>query len=131
MVRRLMRLAFWIAVLAAVGAAVAKLLRSREEPEEIVWPDTFTPRAEPSEPTAPEPLVQSPVENAAERTDVSEAAWLEPGDDGCPDSHPVKAKLASGIYHLPGGLNYDRTQPDRCYRSAEDAEADGLRPAKR
>ena len=44
---------------------------------------------------------------------------------------PVKAKLASGIYHVPGGGNYDRTKPDRCYVDAEAAEADGLRAAKR
>jgi micrococcal nuclease len=49
----------------------------------------------------------------------------------CPQSHPVKAKMNSGIYHLPGGLSYDRTHPDRCYRDAASAEADGLRPAKR
>ena len=58
-------------------------------------------------------------------------AWVE-GDGGtCPPSHPVKAKLASGIFHSPGGPNYERTKPDRCYISAEAAEADGLRPSKR
>ena len=59
------------------------------------------------------------------------AGWVEPVDGACPDSHPVKAKLASGIYHEPGGLSYDRTQPDRCYRDAAAAESDGLRPSKR
>ena len=44
-----------------------------------------------------------------------------------PASHPVKAKLASGIFHVPGGANYARTQADRCYVSPEAAEADGLR----
>jgi len=43
----------------------------------------------------------------------------------------VKAKLGSGIYHVPGGGNYDRTHADRCYANAEAAEADGLRAAKR
>jgi hypothetical protein len=43
----------------------------------------------------------------------------------------VKAKLASGIFHVPGGANYDRTNADRCYASPEAAESDGLRPAKR
>jgi hypothetical protein len=46
-------------------------------------------------------------------------------------SHPVKAKLASGIFHEPGGANYARTRADRCYPSAAAAECDGLRPAKR
>jgi hypothetical protein len=42
----------------------------------------------------------------------------------------VKAKLASGIFHVPGGANYARTRPDRCYVSPQAAEADGLRPSK-
>lgn len=58
-------------------------------------------------------------------------AWALPVAGDCPPGYPVKAKLASGIFHLPGMFAYDRTTPDRCYRSAADAEADGLRPAKR
>lgn len=49
----------------------------------------------------------------------------------CPQSHPIKAKLSSKIFHLPGMLAYDRTNPDRCYGDPGAAEADGLRPAKR
>ncbi|HEY9555990.1 MAG TPA: hypothetical protein VIR58_04605, partial [Acidimicrobiales bacterium] len=60
-----------------------------------------------------------------------ETIWVEPTDGVCPASHPVKAKMSSRIFHLPGMLNYDRTRPDRCYRDAETAEADELRPAKR
>jgi len=62
---------------------------------------------------------------------VSVVPWMEPVGGGCPASHPVKAKLASGIYHEPGGASYERTQPDRCYLDAESAQADGLRPSKR
>jgi micrococcal nuclease len=54
-----------------------------------------------------------------------------PTDGACPEGYPVKAKVASGIYHVSGGLSYARTTPDRCYASAADAEADGFRPAKR
>jgi len=57
--------------------------------------------------------------------------WMEPVGGTCPPTHPVKAKLSSGIYHLPGMAAYDRTHPDRCYLDAAAAEADGLRPAKR
>jgi hypothetical protein len=42
----------------------------------------------------------------------------------------VKAKLASGIFHVPGGANYARTVADRCYLSAGAAESDGLRQSK-
>jgi hypothetical protein len=59
------------------------------------------------------------------------ALWVEPKGDVCPTTHPVKAKLASKIFHLPGMLNYQRAKPDRCYRDATAAEADGLRPAKK
>lgn len=60
------------------------------------------------------------------------AAWLEAnGSTEAPPGHAVKAKLGSGIYHVPGGAMYDRTKPDRWYISAAAAEADGLRKAKR
>lgn len=57
--------------------------------------------------------------------------WVEPDGATCPASHPLKAKLSSGIYHSPGGLNYDRTNPDRCYADTQAAEFDGLRASKR
>ncbi|MCZ7536879.1 MAG: hypothetical protein M5T61_13910 [Acidimicrobiia bacterium] len=59
------------------------------------------------------------------------APSMDPIDGTCPASHPVKAKLSSGIFHVPGGSSYERTKPDRCYVDADSAEADGLRPAKR
>ncbi|HEX5616682.1 MAG TPA: hypothetical protein VFZ83_16145 [Acidimicrobiia bacterium] len=58
------------------------------------------------------------------------AAWVAPIGGTCPASHPVKVKVASGIFHVPGGANYDRTRPDRCYPDAAAAEADGFRAAK-
>jgi hypothetical protein len=62
---------------------------------------------------------------------VDDSPWIEPAESGtCPAHHPVKAKLASGIFHVPGGANYARTRADRCYRSADAAEADGLRQSK-
>ena len=58
-------------------------------------------------------------------------AWVEGTGAVCPDSHPVKAKMSSHLFHLPGMFAYDRTKPDRCYENAEAAEADGLHRAKR
>ncbi len=58
--------------------------------------------------------------------------WVAPDADGiCPSTHPVKAKLASGIFQVEGNAMYQRTHPDRCYQSPEAAAADGLRPSKR
>ncbi len=63
--------------------------------------------------------------------DIDESPWVDPAESGaCPAHHPVKAKLASGIFHEPGGANYARTKADRCYLSTEAAEADGLRASK-
>lgn len=60
-----------------------------------------------------------------------EQTWREPVDGACPEGFPVKVKLRSGIYHLPGMTAYGRTSPDRCYPTPEAAAADGLRAAKR
>ena len=59
------------------------------------------------------------------------AAWVEPQGKACPTTHPVKAKQSSNIFHVPGGLNYDRTVPDRCYRDEAAAVADGFVKSRR
>ena len=56
--------------------------------------------------------------------------WVAPVDGGCPDGFPIKANDNSGIFHVPGGRFYDRTVPERCYATADDALADGYRQAK-
>ncbi|HWJ64986.1 MAG TPA: hypothetical protein VNS19_23655 [Acidimicrobiales bacterium] len=83
--------------------------------------------AELTDPTAP----SAPAAEPGAPAGPTEQAWVEPVDGACPDGYPVKAKIKSGIYHQPGGLAYDRTNPDRCYPDARTAEADGLRAAKR
>jgi hypothetical protein len=59
------------------------------------------------------------------------APWVDPDNGICPKSHPVKAKLSSGIFQVEGNFAYQRTSPDRCYESADAAASDGLRAAKR
>lgn len=60
-----------------------------------------------------------------------EEAWVEPSATGATlFTHPVKVKLSSGIFHLPGTRNYERTNADRWYVSAEAAAADGFRASK-
>ncbi|HEV2767659.1 MAG TPA: hypothetical protein VGV63_08145 [Acidimicrobiales bacterium] len=61
----------------------------------------------------------------------TDATWVQPDDGACPASHPVKAKLRSRVFHLPGMAHYDRTNADRCYRDGAAAEGDGFRQAKR
>ena len=57
--------------------------------------------------------------------------WVDPDGNVCPETHPVKGKLSSKIFQVEGNFAYWRTNPDRCYESADAAIDDGLRPAKR
>jgi hypothetical protein len=75
--------------------------------------------------------VQIPEPAAATPAKKTLPPWVAPKDGICPKSHPVKAKLSSGIFSVEGNAMYQRTKPDRCYLSSEAAAADGLRPAKR
>ena len=121
--KRLLRL------LAAVliGGFLFKVTRAMRGPatSSFVPPPARTP-----EPTAAR-TARTEVERAAEPEREPSRTWVEPVDGACPVGHPVKAKLRSGIFHLPGMVAYERTNPDRCYPEASTAEADGLRIAKR
>lgn len=91
------------------------------------WP-ALPERPDPPPSTAP--LARPEQPERTDRTD-DEQTWVQSNDDGStPDSHPVKAKESSGIFHVPGGRFYDRTKPDRCYATTDDAEADGYRQSK-
>ncbi|CAA9241723.1 MAG: hypothetical protein AVDCRST_MAG76-1805 [uncultured Acidimicrobiales bacterium] len=76
---------------------------------------------------APQPAAKK-VSSRKKKPDV---LWVEPVGGACPTSHPVKASLSSGIFHVVGGLFYERSRADRCYVDAAAATADGLRQAKR
>lgn len=59
------------------------------------------------------------------------STWVDPVDGGaCPPSHPIKVNEHSGIFHVPGGRFYERTDAVRCYATADAAAADGFRAAK-
>lgn len=76
-------------------------------------------------------IVNALVDAPDARSKTSEGGWVAAGDDGtCPISHPVKANDNSGIFHVPGGRFYDRTNPERCYATPDAATADGYRQAK-
>jgi hypothetical protein len=110
------------------------------DPEPAPAPVTTQPALDlpPLEPAPKDPTVAADggTSLVAETTSAApapsqEQTWVEPVDGDCPDGYPIKAKVKSGIFHQPGGLAYDRTNPDRCYPDAASAEADGLRAAKR
>lgn len=138
-----------LGMLGGLAFVLAKVLGARSGPNPSLapssrdrWPRLASDPTVPSVPAtpaeesrlvpdaaAPDPTGTAPSTGSKERTPTQ--SWVEPGSNGCPASHPVKAKLRSKIFHLPGMANYERTQPDRCYLDAQHAEGDGLRAAKR
>lgn len=53
----------------------------------------------------------------------------------CLTTHPIKGNFTtySGepcIYHVPGGEYYDKTKPERCYATEEEARRDGCRRSR-
>jgi hypothetical protein len=84
----------------------------------------------PHEVTAPVKKVAAKKLPAAKKA-AALPGFVEPEGGVCPPTHPVKAKLASRLFHLPGMFAYDRTRPDRCYLDADTAVADGFTSAKR
>lgn len=53
-----------------------------------------------------------------------------PPSGSCPPDRPIKGNQ-SGIYHVPGGEYYDRTNPEECFGNEADAQAAGYRASKR
>jgi len=111
-VKRLIRFALIVAVLWAARNALQRWVDGPDpEPSGAPWP---------------------PIKQAQPDVGPEPVSWVEPNEAGeAPGTHPVKAKIKSGIYHLPGGAAYQRTRPDRCYLSPEAAEADGFHRSKR
>lgn len=95
-----------------------------EEPE----PEFDDPEEEEDEeellPQADEP---GPIEDAES---AKEPTWVKPVDGECPEGYPVKARFATGHFHVPGDRGYDKIVPDCCYPTPEDAEADGFTPSR-
>jgi hypothetical protein len=123
--------------------AASRWWRSQSDPDQVPSPATPWPPVPTSDGSAPVPVsasgptsVVTPPPGSAVVAGRAPAeaddrdAWVLPVDGACPAGYPVKAKLRSRIYHLPGMAAYSRTIPDRCYRAADDAEADGFVRAK-
>jgi hypothetical protein len=119
-VRKFARRLFGVGLLAGIGYAVWRYFEKQRGESGVGW------EAQPF-PYPPQPRETSETAGPA----GDEQAWVESNGETCPSTHPVKAKMSSMIFHVPGGANYDRTKPDRCYRDAAAAEADGLRKAAR
>jgi hypothetical protein len=125
---RLFKRLLGVGLLVGVAYAIWRAWNARVQQNEsdVRWESAPFPF-----PPVPAPAGTKPASAPASAPSAAAAPWVEPNGDGtCPTSHPIKAKVKSGIYHEPGGANYDRTKPDRCYLDAATAEADGLRHSK-
>ena len=116
---RWLRRLFWLGALTGAGFGAYRAWRRRQSTpmDSPQWPPI------PVEPFAPETVAEAPPSDSA-------ALWVAPVDGACPEGYPVKANDNSGIFHVPGGRFYTRTVAERCYANADDAVADGYRPAK-
>jgi hypothetical protein len=126
----------------AVVAEEPGLVLIGDEPLQAPEPHPVTKPAakKPAKKVAAPAKTAAPKKAAAKKTSTAPPAaapkktlptWVDPTGTICPQSHPVKGKLSSMIFQVPGNFAYDRTTPDRCYKSTDAAEDDGFRPAKR
>lgn len=56
------------------------------------------------------------------------------GSYNCPKGYPIKGNINSKgekIYHAPGGQYYNKTKPEYCFCTEQDARNAGFRPSKR
>jgi len=127
-----MRLLIFAALLGLVAKLIAKAKRSAEPTASPDWP-TWSERQGADRSTDAKPENATPgTTNDRTHQAVGQdgATWVEPVNDSCPAGYEVKVKESSGIYHVAGMRNYERTNPDRCYPSTEAAETDGFRASK-
>jgi len=80
-------------------------------------------------PTRVEPDDFGAVVTDVEPAGLAASNWVEgDGSYDCPQDYPIKGNATSRIYHLPGESSYERTIPNVCFATEEDAAAAGYRP---
>ena len=109
-------------MVAALAKAIERARRAKTTGPPPEWPSWPERQGTTASDTA--------TAEASSESSAEPGSGVDPVDGGCPDGYPVKVKEASGIFHVVGGRNYERTSPDRCYATAEAAEADGYRASK-
>jgi len=127
---RWLRRTIGLGVVAGAAYAVWRAIEKNQMPGDRGWePQPFPFPPQPRTGDTTRRVSGSAPDEQGDRDATPD--YLEPVAGACPASHPVKAKLASGIFHVPGGQSYERTTPDRCYLDAAAAMRDGLRASKR
>jgi hypothetical protein len=122
----------------AASASVATPPPAAPKPPAPAAASDATPPPAAPKPPAPAARAAKPRTGPARKSPTGKAEeppgerlWVAANDGVCPQSHPIKAKLSSKIFHTPASRNYGRTKADRCYPDEASAQADGLRPAQR
>jgi hypothetical protein len=134
MVRRSLRVGLWLVLVVGLAWSLRRMQLLRRLATTVdVSRDPWTPLPQPhAEPPGPTPATAVEAAKATPPTKRTQSrTWAAAQNGGCPPGHPVKAKTASRIFRVPGMSGYDQTRPDRCYRSEEEAVADGFTRAKR
>ncbi len=94
---------------------------------------TAAPKAPPPPEPIPDPVAEPdpmPDLDAPDTPGTGGGSYPPISRDSCPSNAPVKGNQ-SGIYHVPGGQFYDRTNPEECFASEADAAAAGYRRSQR
>lgn len=102
--------------------------------EAPVVPIAEAPTTAPQVVDAPAPTLAAPVADAPTGGSGGNTDNLvEPSADEhpCPAGLPIKGNRNSGIYHSPGQQAYNRTDPEVCFATPQEAEAANFRAAKR
>ena len=94
-------------------------------------PPTMVPTLVPAAVPVGQPTVAPPTVAASPSASPAAAGTAAPQGMECPASQPIKANRQSGIYHVRGGECYDRTRPEVCFATPEDAERAGFRRSQR
>jgi hypothetical protein len=142
MARRLRRLVLLVALVGAVTTVLRRRTAANRPlvpPSPPVWPpidlgSRHGPGRNADDATTGDDAIAlgdaTTVDDDPARAEGAATTWVLPVDGGCPAGYPIKANDRSHIFHVPGGRSYDRTVPERCYASTDDAVADGYRAAK-
>ena len=102
-----------------------------------LWKGTGVPRgsrASPAPPRTAPPMMTDAPQGAR---GAHGRPGVPPQDSRtCPADHPIKANFTtySGercIDHVPGGVFYGKTKPERCHVSGDEARQDGCRTSTR
>jgi hypothetical protein len=125
-----------VGAIAAIGVGIIRRVVGTKPPEvtgQATWQPLATSAAAEKR-SGPVQFTSAPAaepESPAPTGPTADDSWVAPIDGVCPTSHPIKGNADSGIFHVPGGMSYERTVPERCYISEAEAEADGFRKSKR